>query len=132
MNQQIGRAGVFLVAARLEKMGVQVALCDTQGFDLVAFVPEPIRIEVKASARGPVRHGKLEFNASKGGNKRILRECHADILALADLKQGFCVFRLVKNLTSKNLKVEAYQFCESQEQVSWERSIKELRNAPDK
>jgi hypothetical protein len=119
VNVQIGRAGVFLAASRLEHLGTQVVVCDQQGFDILALCPAPVRIEVKATARGPVSSNRLEFNTGKGGDKTKVSEKHCDVVALADLMTCRCLFFPVKNITRKNFKVAQSQFDAEREMESW-------------
>jgi len=119
VNIQIGRAGVFLAAARLEHLGTQVVVCDQQGFDILALCPAPVRIEVKATARGPVSSNRLEFNTVKGGDKAKVSERHCDVVALADLMTCRCLFYPVQDITRKNFKVEQNRFSAECEIESW-------------
>ena len=64
-------------------MGTQVVVCDQEGFDILAFAPAAIRIEVKATARGAVSANRLEFNTGKGGTKSKVTKQHCEVVALA-------------------------------------------------
>jgi len=124
MNLQIGRAGVFMVAARLEHLGTQVVVCDQQGFDILALCPAPVRIEVKATARGPVSSNRLEFNAGKGSNKAKVSKRHCDVVALADLMTCRCLFYPVANITRRNFKVAQSRFNAECEIESWNNCLR--------
>lgn len=119
MNIQLGRAGVHCAAARLEYMGAQCVICDQQGFDIVAFAPEIIRVEVKSTARGPIANNRLEFNTGKGGKKSVVNERQCDVVALVDLLRMRCLFFPTAAITRKNYKLSASRFTLAQEAATW-------------
>jgi len=100
-------------------MGTQVVVCDQEGFDIVAFAPTAIRIEVKATARGAVSNNKLEFNTGKGGGKGRVTEAHCEVVALADLLGMRCLFFPIGKINRKNFKVSKNRFTPADEAASW-------------
>lgn len=126
MSVQIGRAGVFLTCSRLESLGVQSTIADAQGFDIVTFVPEICRIEVKATSRKPNGGNKLEFNASKGGLKQIVTPEHCDIIAFASLHFGVVLFQHVTELKRKMMKISASYFSLEHEAKSWAEAVSRI------
>lgn len=128
MSVQIGRAGVFLTCSRLESLGVQSTIADAQGFDIVTFVPEVCRIEVKATSRRPSNANKLEYNASKGGLKQIVTTEHCDIIAFASLHFGVVLFQHVTELKRKMMKISASYFSLEHEAKSWAEAVSRIKH----
>jgi len=105
-------------------MGTQVVVADQEGFDIVAFAPRAIRVEVKATARGAVNNNRLEFNTSKGGGKGRVTEAHCEVVALADLLGMRCLFFPISAVNRKNFKVSQNRFTPAEEAASWIKCIR--------
>jgi len=105
-------------------MGTQVVVCDQQGFDILAFAPAAIRIEVKATARGAVSQNKLEFNTAKGGAKSKVTRAHCEVVALADLLGMRCLFLPIDKISRKNFKISQNRFTPAEEVASWQNCVR--------
>jgi len=105
-------------------MGTQVVVADQEGFDIVAFAPRAMRVEVKATARGAVSNNRLEFNTGKGGGKNRVTEAHCEVVALADLLRMRCLFFPICEITRKNFKVSQNRFTPAEEAASWIKCIR--------
>ena len=121
MNVDVGRAGDFIAAAALSRMGVQNVISQQPGFDLVAFVPEPIRIEVKtASKRSSENNNLFAFMTSRGTSKKIRLTSHtADICCLVALPERCALFKLIDDITGTNTRIRAGKFTPENETQSW-------------
>ena len=121
MNVDVGRAGDFIAAAALSRMGVQNVISQQPGFDLVAFVPEPIRIEVKtASKRSSENNNLFAFMTSRGTSKKIRLTSHtADICCLVALPERCALFKLIDDITGTNTRIRAEKFTPENETQSW-------------
>ena len=106
-------------------MQTQCVVVDQVGFDVVAFAPHAIRIEVKATARGAVRANRLEFNTGKGKTKSAVTLVDCDVVALADLLRMQCLFLHVSKINRKNFKISQNRFTPEQELSTWLRCIEE-------
>ena len=105
-------------------MGTQVVVCDQEGFDILAFAPAAIRIEVKATARGAVSANRLEFNTGKGGTKSKVTKQHCEVVALADLLGMRCLFFPISAINRKNFKISQNRFTPAEEAASWKNCIR--------
>lgn len=119
---------MLLVAARLELMQTQCVVVDQVGFDVVAFAPHPIRIEVKATKRGAVRNNRLEFNTGKGKTKSAVTLADCDVVGLADLLRMRCLFLHVSKINRKNFKISENRFTPDEEIASWLNCIEETNH----
>lgn len=119
---------MLLVASKLELMQTQCVVVDQVGFDVVAFSPHPIRIEVKATKRGAVRNNRLEFNTGKGKTKSAVTRKDCDVVALADLLRMRCVFLPVSKITRRNYKISQNRFTPEQELATWLNCVKETNH----
>ena len=128
MSVQIGRAGVYLTCSRLESLGIQSTIADAQGFDIVTFIPEVCRIEVKSTSRAPNGGNKLEFNVSKGGEKTLVTADHCDVVALASIRDGLVLFKHVNDLKRRMMKISASYFSEEHEAESWAQAVSKLKH----
>ena len=117
-----------MVASKLELMQTQCVVVDQVGFDVVAFAPHPVRIEVKATARGAVRANRLEFNTGKGKTKSAMTRIDCDVVALADLLRMRCGFLPVSKITRRNFKISQNRFTPEQELATWLNCIEESKN----
>jgi len=108
-------------------MQTQCVVVDQVGFDVVAFAPHAIRIEVKATARGAVRNNRLEFNTGKGKTKSAVTLADCDVVALADLLRMRCVFLPVSKITRRNYKISQNRFTPDEEFESWIQCIEETK-----
>ncbi len=125
MNVDVGRAGDFIAAAALARMGVQCVISQQTGFDLVAFVPEPIRIEVKTASKLSNENGKsYAFMTSRGSSKKepITRET-SDMICLVALPERIAIFRHIDEITGRNTRVPADQFTRVNEEKSWVETV---------
>ena len=109
-------------------MQTQCVVVDQVGFDVVAFAPHPIRVEVKATARGAVRANRLEFNTGKGKTKSAVTLVDCDVVALADLLRMRCVFLPVSKITRRNYKISQNRFTPDEEIASWLNCVKETNH----
>ena len=105
-------------------MGTQVVVCDQEGFDILAFAPSAIRVEVKATARGAVSANRLEFNTGKGGTKSKVTEQHCEVVALADLLGMRCLFFPISAINRKNFKISQNRFTPAEEVASWQNCVR--------
>ena len=105
-------------------MGTQVVVCDQEGFDILAFAPSAIRVEVKATARGAVSANRLEFNTGKGGTKSKVTEQHCEDVALADLLGMRCLFFPISAINRKNFKISQNRFTPAEEVASWQNCLR--------
>jgi len=121
VNVDVGRAGDFIAAAALSRMGVQNVISQQPGFDLVAFVPEPVRIEVKtASKRSSENDEMYAFMTSRGSRKKnLLTRETADVVCLVALPERLAIFRHIDEITGSNTRIYAYQFTGLNEEKSW-------------
>ncbi len=133
MNIDVGRAGDFIAAAALSRMGVQNVISQQTGFDLVAFIPEPIRVEVKtASKRSSENNNLFAFMTSRGASKKIrLTNETADICCLVALPERCALFRLIGDITGSNTRIRAEEFTPENETQSWLDVMEKLNDSPD-
>jgi len=133
VNIDVGRAGDFIAAAALSRMGVQNVISQQTGFDLVAFVPEPVRIEVKtASKRSSENNNLFAFMTSRGASKKIrLTSETADICCLVALPERCALFRLIGDITGSNTRIRAEEFTPENETASWLDVMEKLNDSPD-
>ena len=121
MNVDVGRAGDFIAAAALSRMGVQNVISQQTGFDLVAFTPDPLRIEVKTASKRSSQNKKLyAFMTSRGTSKKLrLTSETADICCLVALPQRCALFKLIDDITGSNTRIRAEEFTPQNETQSW-------------
>jgi len=133
VNIDVGRAGDFIAAAALSRMGVQNVISQQTGFDLVAFIPEPIRVEVKtASKRSSENNNLFAFMTSRGASKKIrLTSETADICCLVALPERCALFRLIGDITGSNTRIRAEEFTPENETASWLDVMEKLNDSPD-
>ena len=129
MNIDVGRAGDFIAAAALSNMGVQNVISQQTGFDLVAFIPGPVRIEVKtASKRSSENNDLFAFMPSRGASKKIrLTSETADICCLVALPERCALFRLIDDITGSNTRIHADKFTPENETASWLQVMERLQ-----
>jgi hypothetical protein len=121
MNVDTGRAGDFIAAAALSRMGIQNVISQQTGFDLVAFVPQPIRIEVKTASK-PAAENKRRYSfiTSRGTSKKIrLSPEVADVVCLVALRERCALFKLVGDITGSNTRILIEEFTPRNETASW-------------
>ena len=129
MNVDVGRAGDFIAAAALSRMSVQSVISQQPGFDLVAFVPEPVRIEVKTASKRSASNDKIyAFMTSRGSKKKspLTRET-ADIVCLVALPERLAIFRHIDEITGSLTRLHAYQFTYVNEEKSWLETVECLK-----
>ena len=129
MNVDTGRAGDYIAAAALSRMGVQNVISQQPGFDLVAFVPQPIRIEVKTASKPAVgAEHRYGFITSRGTTKkkRLSSEV-ADVVGLVALRERCALFRLVEDITGSNTRVSIEEFTPRNETATWLEVLERLK-----
>jgi hypothetical protein len=133
MNIDVGRAGDFIAAAALARMGVQTVISQQTGFDLVAFIPQPIRIEVKtASKRSSENNKRYAFMTSRGHNKKLrLTDETADVCCLVALPERCALFRLIGEITGSNTRILTDEFTPKNETQSWLDVTEKMNDSPD-
>ena len=133
VNVDVGRAGDFIAAAALSRMGVQNVISQQTGFDLVAFVPEAIRIEVKTASKRSSENNKLfSFVTSRGTKKKLRLTSHtADVCCLVALPQRCALFKLIDDITGSNTRIRAEEFTPQNETASWLDVMEKLNDSPD-
>lgn len=129
MNTDVGRAGDFIAAAALSRMGVQNVISQQTGFDLAAFVPSPIRIEVKtASKRSSENDEMYAFMTSRGTTKKIkLTPETADVCCLVALPERCALFFRISEITGSNTRIRAENFTPENETQSWLDVVEKLQ-----
>ena len=129
MNVDTGRAGDYIAAAALSRMGVQNVISQQTGFDLVAFVPQPIRIEVKTASKPAVGYkAKYSFITSRGTTKKIRISSEvADVICLVALRERCALFRLVEDITGSNTRVHIAEFTPRNETATWLEVLEKLK-----
>lgn len=129
MNVNTGRAGDYIAAAALSRMGVQNVISQQPGFDLVAFVPQPIRIEVKTASKPAVgAEHRYGFITSRGTTKkkRLSSEI-VDVVCLVALRERCALFRLVEDITGSNTRVHIKEFTPRNETATWLEVLERLK-----
>ena len=129
MNVDTGRAGDYIAAAALSRMGVQNVISQQPGFDLVAFVPQPIRIEVKTASKPAVgAEHRYGFITSRGTTKKKrLSSEGADVVCLVALRERCALFRLVEDITGSNTRVSIEEFTPRNETATWLEVLERLK-----
>ena len=129
MSTSIGRAGAHFCAAALQRLGVQCTISQQDGYDLVAFVPTPVRVEVKTSAGLYKSNGEIyQFGTNRGSNKKLLLNSeHADVVALVALPERAVLFKNVEDIVAMQTRIRASEFCGDNEAKSWLRAIERLK-----
>ena len=133
MNVDVGRAGDFIAAAALSRMGLQNVISQQPGFDLVAFVPKPVRIEVITASKTSSENNKLySFMTSRGTSKKIRLTSHtADICCLVALPERCALFRLIGDITGTNTRIRIKEFTPKNETASWLDVMEKLNDSPE-
>ncbi len=125
MNIDIGRAGDFIAAAALSRMGVQNVISNQAGFDLVAFVPQPMRIEVKTASKTTLdQKNVFRFQTSRGSKRKIMLNSQAaDVVCLVSLTHRCCVFLPIEEITSPTTRIPVSHFTPREETSSWLKTL---------
>ena len=132
MNVDAGRAGDFIAAAALSRMGVQNVISQQPGFDLVAFVPKPVRIEVKSASKpASENRRRYSFITSRGTKKKIrLSSEIADVVCLVALPERCALFKLIGDITGSNTRIRIEEFTPRNETASWLDVMERLNDSP--
>ena len=129
MSIDIGRAGEHIAAAALSRMKVQNVISQQMGFDIVAFTPQPRRIEVKTASRVSWKSkNHYAFMTSRGADKKTnLNAGDVDIVCLVALPLRCCVFKSIHDVKVKKLNLYVSLFNQSYEEQSWLETLESLR-----
>lgn len=98
-SHDVGRAGEFIAAARLEKNGWRAVIADAEGVDLLAMRDNKVvRMQVKSSAS--LQRNKYYFHTRRGANRRPLTKSDCDVVCFVAVDLGFCFFSKVEKIKS--------------------------------
>lgn len=130
MNTYVGRAGDFIAAAALHRLGVQSAISNQDGFDIAIFLNEKsYRLEVKA-ASGVYATNKNKFTFSTNTGNKIktkLKSADCDIVCLVALPTRTCIFKHISQITAKNTRLRCSIFTIENETRSWIETMEMLK-----
>ena len=111
-NNDVGRAGEFLVMSRLSALGYYVVHSDSYSDDVWIKLPDGklYTIQVKTTAehkkRGPASGHKYTFTCKASG---------ADFFALVALDKERILFKTHQQFSAKTLRIHHYKFTERAE-----------------
>lgn len=130
MSTFVGRAGDFIAAAALQRLGVQSSISNQDGFDIAIFLNQKsYRLEVKA-ANGVYSSNKNQFtfNTSTGNKiKTKIKKAHCDIVCLVALPTRTCLFKHISEITVKNTRILCSEFTVENETRSWNETMEILK-----
>lgn len=130
MNTYVGRAGDFIAAAALQRLGVQSAISNQDGFDIAIFLNEKsYRLEVKAaSGVYSINNAKYTFSTNTGSKtKTKLKSADCDVVCLVALPTRTCLFKHISEITAKNTRIWCSDFTVENETRSWDKTMEMLR-----
>jgi len=96
----IGRAGEFIAATRIELGGWRAVPATADAVDLIAMSDSGrvLRVQVKSTRRPYAKNGFYYFGTGRGRHRRGLTKSDCDVVAMVALDLGRCVFRRVEEL----------------------------------
>ena len=130
MNTYVGRAGDHIAAAALQRLGVQSAISNQDGFDIAIFLNQKsYRLEVKAaSGVYSVNENKFTFSTNTGNKiKTKLKKVDCDIVCLVALPTRTCLFKHITKITAKNTRIWCSDFTIENETRSWNQTMEMLK-----
>lgn len=128
MSLLLGQAGEHLTAAILLEMKITVAICPTEGFDLIAF-DKSAHYRVECKTTGAVyRHSKKKvyrFGTNRGTKGKVALDAKdCDIVALVALPVRRVIFRNITTIKTTNTRLPIDLFEEGCERPTWESAIR--------
>jgi hypothetical protein len=96
----VGRAGEFIAATRIELGGWRAVPATADAVDIVAMSDDGrvLRVQVKSTRKPYTKNGYYYFGTCRGRHRRGLTKSDCDIVAMVALDLGRCVFRRVEEL----------------------------------
>lgn len=128
MSLLLGQAGEHLTAAILLEMQIPVAICPTEGFDLIAFCKRAhYRVECKTTGsvyRHFAKKKVYSFGTNRGTKGKVaLDQKDCDIVALIALPVRRVIFLNVTTIKTANTRLPIELFEEGCERPTWEAAI---------
>lgn len=134
-NTIAGLIGEHIAAAAILQRGWSSALCQQDGYDIIATLGiENYRVQVKACAlslrksNGRANAKSLQFPIGIGRNKRMPSRKDFDILCLVSSETRACLFMPVIGLNKQKLTKSIHLFSPENEADSWSTTIEVLRH----
>lgn len=130
MSTSVGRAGDFIAAAALQRLGVPSAICNQDGFDIAVFLDrKSYRIEVKAAnCVYASNKNQFTFNTNTGNKvKTKIKSADCDIVCMVALPTRTCIFKHVNEITAKNTRIQRADFTIENETRSWNATMEMLK-----
>jgi len=129
VNTYVGRAGDYIAAAALQRLGVQSTISNQDGFDIAVFLNEKsYRVEVKAAnCVYASNKNKFTFCTSTGNKKKSkVKKADCDIVCLVALPTRTCLFKHISKITGKNTRIWCSNFTIENETQSWNDTMEML------
>ena len=130
MSTFVGRAGDFIAAAALQRLGVQSSISNQDGFDIAIFLNQKsYRLEVKA-ANGVYSSNKNQFTFNTNTGNRVktkIKSADCDIVCLVALPTRTCLFKHISEITAKNTRILCSEFTVENETRSWNETMEILK-----
>jgi hypothetical protein len=119
----VGRAGEFLVAQRIELAGWSAVPATVGGVDLIAMRgARVVRVQVKTRGR-PTAREQYQFPTSRGTAARALVSDDCDVVAFVALDIGRVLYRPVSDVPLKTTSIRLREMTAEAEAESFHKSF---------
>tara|TARA_Y100000004_G_scaffold91862_1_gene102898 strand:- start:2523 stop:2978 length:456 start_codon:yes stop_codon:yes gene_type:complete len=125
-----GRVGELIAASAIERYGGDPTIVRTDGYDIVAFLQDKyFRIDVKARAVCD-QSKSYQFIVGKGAkSKRLMTTHDADAVVLVAVDKRLVMFKHVKEMTGRTMRIAARHFTQENERSSFQLVMMEDRSS---